>query len=248
MMRRKTTRRESATKQQILEAAIRLFGNRSFDTVSLRDITTEAEVNLAAVNYHFDSKLNLVREVLNTLASPINQARLNALDDYDKQLNGARPDLEKVVRLLVDPFVRAARNKNSISIYYPRLLMLARTLPGNLIGSFMADQHDHMVIRFVHMFGRALPDIDEEQIFWRYDFAIGAMLNIVGDSYRSYRLKRVSGGRCDTDDADRMIDELVAFISTGMRATTPRLAPGPRAAFPAISRPKRARQAIRSLT
>jgi AcrR family transcriptional regulator len=220
-MRRKLIRSESATKAQILDAAIRLFGERSFDAVSLRDITAAAKANLGAVNYHFGSKLNLIREVLKALASPINEQRVAALSEYEVSLNGGRPDLEAVIRILVEPFVRSARNKDTRGVYYPRLLTLARTLPGNLIGSFISDQHDTMARDFIRAFKRAVPELEEEEAFWRYDFTIGAMLNIVGDSYRSYRLKRLSGGRCNTDDADRIVDELVAFVAAGMKGRAP---------------------------
>jgi AcrR family transcriptional regulator len=220
-MRRNSVRPRSATKDQILDAAIRLFGERSFDAVSLRDITAAAKANLGAVNYHFGSKLNLIREVLKSLAAPINEERIALLSEYDASLNGARPDLETVIRILVGPFVRAARNKESRAVYYPRLLTLARTLPGNLIGSFISEQHDAMARRFIEAFGRAVPELEEEEAFWRYAFTIGAMLDIVGDSYRSYRIKRLSSGRCDTDDADRIIDELVTFVAAGMKGHAP---------------------------
>ena len=48
------------TKTRILDAAEKLFGEKGFDATSLRDITTEADVNLAAVNYHFQSKESLI--------------------------------------------------------------------------------------------------------------------------------------------------------------------------------------------
>jgi AcrR family transcriptional regulator len=220
-MRRKVIRLESSTKGQILDAAIRLFGERSFDAVSLRDITAAAKANLGAVNYHFGSKVNLIREALKALAAPINEERIASLSSYEASLGSKKPDLETLVRLLVGPFVHAARNKDSRSVYYPRLLMLARTLPGNLIGSFISDQHDVMAKQFIRAFCRAVPGLAEEEAFWRYDFMIGSMLNIVGDSYRSYRLKRLSEGRCDTDDAERVIDELVTFIAAGMQGRSP---------------------------
>jgi AcrR family transcriptional regulator len=242
-MRQRLNRSESTTKLQILDAAIQLFGERSFDAVSLRDITAKAKANLGAVNYHFGSKLNLIREVLKALAAPINEERIASLSEYEASLNGSRPDLETVVRILVGPFVYAARNKDSRSFYYPRLLMLARTLPGNLIGSFISDQHDTMARQFIKAFGRAVPELAEEDAFWRYDFTIGAMLNIVGDSYRSYRLKRLSDGRCDTDDADRIIDELVTFVAAGMKGPAPRRSAKKKATKAEMRKPARERQA-----
>ena len=51
------------TKEKILDAAERLFAEHGFASTSMRDITTEADVNLAAVNYHFGSKLALLQAV-----------------------------------------------------------------------------------------------------------------------------------------------------------------------------------------
>ena len=48
------------TKERILDVAERLFAERGFDGVSMRDLTREAEVNLAAVNYHFGGKDALI--------------------------------------------------------------------------------------------------------------------------------------------------------------------------------------------
>ena len=47
------------TKDKILDAAERLFADQGFAATSLRQITTEANVNLAAVNYHIKSKESL---------------------------------------------------------------------------------------------------------------------------------------------------------------------------------------------
>ena len=45
-----------ATRQKILDAAEILFAERGFHSVSVRDITTEAGVDVALINYHFGSK------------------------------------------------------------------------------------------------------------------------------------------------------------------------------------------------
>ena len=48
------------TKTRILDTAERLFAQKGFDAVSLRNIIASAKVNLAAVHYHFGSKQALV--------------------------------------------------------------------------------------------------------------------------------------------------------------------------------------------
>ena len=53
-----------STKNKILDAAENLFAIQGFNGTSLREITSRAEVNLAAVNYHFGSKKELIKSVM----------------------------------------------------------------------------------------------------------------------------------------------------------------------------------------
>ena len=53
-----------STKNKILDAADVLFANKGFNGTSLREITSQANVNLAAVNYHFGSKKELIKTIL----------------------------------------------------------------------------------------------------------------------------------------------------------------------------------------
>ena len=59
---------KKTTKGRILEATERLLAEHGFESVSLRDITTAAEVNVAAVNYHFGSKEKLFEAVSQVVA------------------------------------------------------------------------------------------------------------------------------------------------------------------------------------
>ena len=54
------------TKIQILDAAEKLIAEQGFD-VSLRAITSAAGVNLAAVNYHFQSKDALIDAIADSV-------------------------------------------------------------------------------------------------------------------------------------------------------------------------------------
>ena len=90
------------TKTRILDAAEKLFGEKGFDGTSLRDITTEADVNLAAVNYHFQSKDALVRAVIARRVVPVNQRRLELLDACE-QAAGAGP---LPIEAVLDAFIR----------------------------------------------------------------------------------------------------------------------------------------------
>ena len=67
------------TRSAILAAAERLYADRGFGDVTLRDIVAEANVNLAAVNYHFGSKDELIAELFVTRSIQTNRERLNEL-------------------------------------------------------------------------------------------------------------------------------------------------------------------------
>ena len=55
--------RNDLTRERVLDEAETLFAQKGYHAVSVREITTAAECNLAAVNYHFGNKQNLYLEV-----------------------------------------------------------------------------------------------------------------------------------------------------------------------------------------
>ena len=59
-----TVTRDVETRERLLKAAERLFADRGFKKVTVRDICRAARANVAAVNYHFGDKLGLYREVM----------------------------------------------------------------------------------------------------------------------------------------------------------------------------------------
>ncbi len=56
--------RDLETRERLLRTGARLFAERGFKQVTVRDICRAARANVAAVNYHFGNKLGLYREVL----------------------------------------------------------------------------------------------------------------------------------------------------------------------------------------
>ena len=74
-----TTSTQFSTKDRILSAAEELFAQHGFSGTSLRQVTGRADVNIAAVNYHFGSKENLVNEVFRRRMDEMSDHRLDAL-------------------------------------------------------------------------------------------------------------------------------------------------------------------------
>lgn len=77
----KRTRRGPHTRQQILDASLRLFSERGFARTTVRDIARQAGITDAAIYYHFESKRDLLEALVEErgfLSSLQNLARLQA--------------------------------------------------------------------------------------------------------------------------------------------------------------------------
>ena len=64
-----------------MKAAERLFAERGYDATSIRAIVAKARVNQAAINYHFDGKDGLYREVLRAAFRALTEQQLEHADE-----------------------------------------------------------------------------------------------------------------------------------------------------------------------
>lgn len=207
------------TRSRLVHFAARLFAERGIDGVSTRDITTAANSNSASIGYYFKTKENLVREVFETLAGPMNRARLDALTDYELLIGPeGEMDVEEVARCLIAPAIRLASDPTHDAHYLGRLLHFASAMPWDWIGEVLAKQYDEVFRRFVQAFQRALPGESYETVAWRYDFLVGSVLYAFRYFDGSSRIGRVTSGACDPNDVERVIQEMVGFAGGAMRA------------------------------
>jgi AcrR family transcriptional regulator len=75
------TRPSDITRERIIKAAERLFAERGYDATSIRAIVAKARVNQAAINYHFDGKDGLYREVLRGAFRALTEQQLEHADE-----------------------------------------------------------------------------------------------------------------------------------------------------------------------
>ncbi len=210
-----------AAQERILAAALAVFTEHGLEAATLRQITERAGVNLAAVSYYFGSKDSLVRQTLERLTAPYVAARLAALDACEAEADGGAPVLEKVIEAIVRPTVQLTRDPTGGRSLI-RLLLQVRARPRDATTGFFVERMDPAAHRFVAALGRALPGTGRDVLFWRYTFALGALVQVLTDADpQLMRLKRLSEGLCDTDDEEEIIAQLVAFVATGFRAPPP---------------------------
>lgn len=66
-------RRGSDTKAEILAVALELFAERGYDATSLREIAERLEISKAALYYHFSSKEEIVRSMVEQLTTALDE-------------------------------------------------------------------------------------------------------------------------------------------------------------------------------
>lgn len=211
------------TRQDLIAAATALFASRGFDGVSLREITAKAKANIAAVNYHFGGKDQLIEAVLCTVFEPIANERTRRLDDLDAAATkGHRPTAAEVVRIIIEPMFGALddpRRASAVLGLGARLMMEPQRALAVMAKYFRSTlERSHAALRL------AVPHLDPATAFWRLHFLIGASLHVMHAGHSAtVKPPLPVPSPLLTDDPLRMrraVEELVAFAATGMAAPT----------------------------
>ena len=203
------------TKERILDAAERRFSLHGFAGTSLRAITREAQVNLAAVNYHFGSKEALVEAVFTRRLKPLNRERLDQLSAARKAGGDNGPSLESIVEAFVGPVLRNSRDPDRGGMAFMRLLGHAMNQPQASILLMLAEQFRDLAESFARALHEALPELPREEVLWRVIFMAGSMAHTM---CLSEDIDQLTDGQCRGDDADEVIARLVPFLASALRA------------------------------
>lgn len=201
----------SDTKERILEAAELLFAERGYDATSLRAITSRAGANLAAVNYHFQSKEALMQAVFARRLEPLNRARLAMLEKLEAAAGSDPVAVENIVRALIAPVLRLRDEPSETGLKFGTLM--GRIYSEPRLWQILRGESGDVVPRFIASLRRALPELPTEDFFWRIHFTIGAMSHTLSGIPM---LELVSNGACDPSDVDGVIERLTAFVSAGL--------------------------------
>ena len=193
------------TRTAILAAAERLYADRGFGDVTLRDIVAAADVNLAAVNYHFGSKDELIAELFVTRSIATNRERLNELKAAE-DAGGGRADIEAILRALVGPTLRGCLGPDRERSTAARFMIRASIESVPPIRRIKNREVDHLR-KFASAMRRSLPDRSEVDLFWGLHFALAMAHHTIRESER---LTRLSDGKCDLNDVQGIIERIVA--------------------------------------
>ena len=215
------------TRTAILAAAERLYADRGFGDVTLRDIVAEANVNLAAVNYHFGSKDELIAELFVSRSIATNRERLNELKAAEEQ-GGGRASIDAILRALVGPPLRGCLGPDREGSTAARFMIRASIESVPPIRRIRNREIDHLR-KFAAAMLRAMPTRNETELYWGLHFALAMAHHTIREKER---LTKLSEGKCDLDDVAGIIERVVAVsvmaLTTGEAPSKPTARPAVR--------------------
>lgn len=203
---------DSDTRGQILVVAERLFALRGFRNVSVREITAEAGVNLAAVNYHFGSRDRLLFEIFRRRTGELSRERARRLHEAQSRWSGAPPVRDILEALFAPPLRWADSEDLRISMQF---IIRARSEGTEEMRQALA-QDVSLLSRFADALVAARPDLAPETVYWRLHFCLGMIHN---NRFAEFdRLHALSDGATRSGTSGDLLARMLDFAEAGFLA------------------------------
>jgi AcrR family transcriptional regulator len=208
---------DEGTRDRILRTAERLFAERGFNGVPMRELALAAQVNIASIGYHFKNKEGLLSEVYRRHCEPLIRERLRGLREA-KRLRG-----KAKVAAIIEAFVRPALQQVEVEDgeAFIRLRAVLSGENSDLLEKLVAENFDQSSTAFIDALCATLPHLSRTDVCWRFQFLLGSIYYTAAGPHRIYAF---SGGRCDPSDTEAVIKELVPFMTRAFMASATKAA------------------------
>lgn len=205
------TEEEQGTRERILRMAERLFAERGFNGVSVRELAAEAQVNIASIGYHFESKEGLLSEVYRRHCEPMIEERLRGLEAASQFRGKAR--LAGIIEAFVRPALQQVEVEEGETFIRLRAVLSGEN--SELLEKLVAENFDQSSTAFIDALCECLPHLSRTDVCWRFHFLLGAIYYTAAGPHRIHAF---SGGRCDPTATEDVIKELVPFMARAFLA------------------------------
>ena len=206
------------TASRIIDAAQRLFVRDGTEATSLRAVTREAGVNVAAIHYYFGSRDELLRAVLDRIIRPLNSRRLALLNQSIAAHHGRPIPVEEILRAFLLPDLELIETLRDRGVEIAHFAARSYAAPSPALKGLIEAQFSEWSTRFMTELARALPRVDREELAFRFRCISGVIVRLLGAATP----RGVEGG-LDTTEILPTLERLVAFIAPGLSAPTPNL-------------------------
>jgi len=200
------------TKTDILDAAERLFAQKGFDGTAIREITRAANVNVAAIHYHYGSKEQVLRGVTDRIIGPLNDRRFELLD---RAVADAQPhplSIEAILYAFIRPDIETLQELHKRGPTVAHFLGRTYMDPTPWIGQMAQEQFAEAQTRFFPVLAQTLHHLTIEEISWRM-YRVAAVLIHLFATWPD-------DGLTDAQ-ADDTLARLIRFLAPALQAPAP---------------------------
>jgi len=201
----------TSTRDRILDAAEGLFARKGFDGVSVRQIMAKAEADVSLAYYHFKSKRDLFDQVMLRRVDILNDIRLQALEAVEERHPDDAPTVEEIIGAFTNPLLDLLERDHEEWTHYFQLVAQINN-SREWGGELMTRYFDPLVTRFLEALRNALPDCDEQDLFWSYHFLSGALTLTFAETGR---MDNLSGGVARSSDIAAINERMPRFLAGG---------------------------------
>jgi len=202
-----------STKNKILDAAENLFAIQGFNGTSLREITSRAEVNLAAVNYHFGSKKELIKSVMSRYMNELSPRLESSLVNICEQESLT---LLEVFSAFIEPLLSLNEFKENGTSNFLQLLGRGYSDSQGFLRWFLTTQYPGVINNFVKAVQKAYPELTTEEMFWRLHFTMGTVVFTMSSSDALIDIAKSDFDK--TMDIAGVIKKVIPYVAAGVAA------------------------------
>jgi AcrR family transcriptional regulator len=198
---------------RILDAAEQLFAEFGYHGVTLKDVAARVGVSSTLIHYHFKGKESIYEAVWARRAPLSARARLEAMRRYAEEV-GDNVTVEGALRAWIDTDLNLQIDDAEQWSAFGKIAAQANSAAG-WGAEKMTKYFNPVVLALIDLLKKAMPECDEETIFWGYHFVSGAMTHNMA---RTGRLDDLSHGRCSAEDFISIKQHMAKFMAAGFHA------------------------------
>lgn len=202
-----------ASMERILDAAEHLFAEFGYHGVTLKDVAARVGVSSTLIHYHFNGKDSIFEAVWARKAPISARNRLEAMRRYAEEV-GDKVTVEGALHAWIDTDLDVQLYDTEQWRAFGKISAQANSAAG-WGAEKMTKYFNPVVLALIDLLKKAMPDCDEETIFWGYHFVSGAMTHNMA---RTGRLDDLSHGLCSSDDFDSIRRHMATFMAAGFHA------------------------------
>jgi len=208
--------RQSATAKKIMVAAEALFAEQGFTETTMREITSGAKVNLAAVNYHFGSKKGLINAVAEKYLSPLAAGLTESVTERLADKPDETVTTEELLEMLMRSLLKMGKAKQFALPVFMRLVELIYMKNQEELRDALVARYSAQFTVFISLLKKDSAIMEDDEFFWRLHFLLGSIVFTLSNFQTLVAIEMREFER--SAEIERILHRMIPVLVAGLQA------------------------------